>query len=567
MSTTKGRVLALVVVLPVASLGVLAAFNRVTTAQNAPVVQSAASPAQLAVGRKVDTRSFANTRKSVAPTSSQPAVPIGLENPTEIQRIKKQLAAPLQSQRFSLIDGQANIQADKATTEQSIVPSAATLNRSFDSFALFNPGADAIPPDPIMATGPSDLIVAVNRAWRIYNKTGGQLFDTSLASWFSNVLPANQTGINVFDPKVIYDRESGRFVLLALARRDSDQFASFLVAVSDNNTATGGWCNYSFNARLNGSTNTSNWADYTNIGNNSNAIILSANMFAFGGGFQYTKLRFLPKAALYNTTCPGVSWWDQWDLRNANNTAAFTVQPALNYFNNTTTDYLINTVSSGTGSQLTLWRAVNTSNTNPQPTLTRQATINVASYSAPPDAEQPGTTTRIDTGDARLLNAVYRGGGLWTTGSTGCNFSGDSATRSCVRWYQINPSNNTVLQSLTWGASGRYYSYPAITADPSNNAWIVFNRTGSTEFASIRHTGRKGTDPVNTLQGSAQLRAGQGCYARLDGSSRNRWGDYNGISWDPSTGRAWIFSEFASGTSSSCGSNIWRTAVGELLLP
>ncbi|HAJ64385.1 MAG TPA: hypothetical protein DCP31_38405 [Cyanobacteria bacterium UBA8543] len=189
------------------------------------------------------------------------------------------------------------------------------------------------------------------------------------------------------------------------------------------------------------------------------------------------------------------------------------------------------------------------------------------SYSAPPDAQQPGSSTRIDTGDARLLNAVWRGGALWATGSTSCTWSGDSATRSCLRTYKLNPTSGTLLDQDNFGASGFFYSYPAITADANNNAWLVFNRSSSTEYASIRHTARRSTE--TSWQGSAQLRAGQGCYVKLDSADppRNRWGDYNGISWDPSTGRAWIFSQYAYGTSSTCGNNEWRTAVGELSLP
>ncbi len=527
------------------------------TTQSAPVSQSAANRTP-AIGKRVNTSS----RPKAAPqSSSQVSIDSSLpENPKQLEQIRSQLNA--QRQRFAVRQGSSQIDKAVGRTSAGAVPSAATLNRTFEGFSATGWN----PPDPIMAAGPSALIVSVNSSWRIYNKTGGQLFDSTLSSWFSNVLPSDQSGIRVFDPWVIYDRDGGRFILLALAKRDSDKFSRFLISVSDNNTATGNWCNWSLDAKVNGSTNTDNWADYTKVGNNNNAIILSANMFAFGGGFQYSKLRFLPKAALYNTNCPGVGWWDEWNLKNADNSTAFTIQPAHSY-NSSNTDYLVNTTSSGSGDKLTLWKATNNSNSDPRPTLTRSATLNVGSYAVPPLAEQPGTSTRLNTGDARLLNAVWRGGGLWTTHSTACSFSGDPTTRSCLRYYQINPDTGTVLQNLTWGASGSYYYYPAITADPSNNAWLVFNRSSSTEYASIRHTARRGTDPANSLQGSAQLRAGQGCYIHLDSIGRNRWGDYNGMAWDPSTGGAWIFSEFAYGTSSNCGSNVWRTQIGELAKP
>jgi len=142
---------------------------------------------------------------------------------------------------------------------------------------------------------------------------------------------------------------------------------------------------------------------------------------------------------------------------------------------------------------------------------------------------------------------------------------GDTVTRSCVRWYEVNPSTTTPVQQGSYGASGFYYYYPAIMPRSTSDAMVVFNRSSTTEFAGIRYTGRKSTDPLSVLQGSRLLRAGQGCYVKLDTLGRNRWGDYNGIAIDPSVaGRWWIFSEFAFGTSATCSNNVWRTQVGQV---
>jgi hypothetical protein len=447
----------------------------------------------------------------------------------------------------------------RADTGASVVaPAAPGFVSSFAGIAY----TGWIPPDPIMATGPSDLLVSVNSSFRIYNKVGGSLFTTTLLNWFTNVLPAPTTGINVFDPWVIYDQLSNRFVLHALARRDSDNLSLFLIAVSDNNTAIGNWCSFSLDARLNGSADSGFWADYTKVGNTDNAVVLSSNMF-LGNSFQYAKLRFLSKSTLYATNCPGQSWWDFWDLRNADNTTAFTIQPSHSYILSSTS-YGLNSYSGG-GNRLTLWRYTTPATIPPAPTLTRQATLATGTYSVPPDAQQGGTTILVDTGDARLLNAIYRGSGLWATHTVGCTWAGDPRTRSCLRYYQTLPSTDTVQQQLSFGAANLEYHRPAIVANANGDAVLVFNRSGPSEFVGIRYTGRRFSDPLNTLQGSALLQAGQGCYARFDTSGRNRWGDYNGIAIDPSnSNRAWLFSEYAFGTSSTCGNNVWNTHVGQV---
>jgi hypothetical protein len=343
----------------------------------------------------------------------------------------------------------------------------------------------------------------------------------------------------------------------------------FLISVSNSSNAIGNWCNFSLNASVNGSARTNNWADYQKLGNTTNAVVLSANMFNFAtpparDTFQYVKLRFISKAQLYNTRCPGISWWDFWDLRNADNSKAFTIQPANSYIGSTTS-YGINSEGSGGGNKLTLWRYTTPPAIPPAPTLIRQATLGVSSFSLAPGAVQRGSATRIDSGDARLLNTIYRGSGLWTAHTVGCTWPGDTTTRSCLRFYDINPGANSILQQVTFGNPGLHYYYPAITANAAGDATIVFNRSGPTEFAGIRYTGRRSTDPRNTVQGSASLQAGQGCYVQLDTNNRNRWGDYNGAAPDPTNERrSWIFSEYAFGTSTNCGNNVWRTHVGQV---
>jgi hypothetical protein len=430
----------------------------------------------------------------------------------------------------------------------------------------------SIPPDPHLAVGPTDLVEVVNRTVRIASKAGATLANTSLATWFSNVEAS--AGTSFFDPWVVYDQQSARFVLLALAKNNSTLRSRFLISISTNNSAApsapgAGWCNYSLNARLNGSTATNNWADYAKVGFNNNAVVISANMFSpftSPSTFQYAKLRFLSKSQLYNMACPAVNWHDFWNLTNPDGSKEFTVQPAHSFV----ASNFMYTLSARSSSGTNLTRRLYTTSATipPAPVLSSKVAITVNSYSIPPDAEQPGTTTRIDTGDARLLNFVRQSNGRgWATHTVACTFSGDPTTRSCLRWYEVNLSGNTIIQQRSYGASGAYTYFPAIMPRSTSDAMIVFNRSSSATFAGIRYTGRKSTDLPNELQGSALLEGGQGCYIKLDTASppRNRWGDYNGIALDPSVaGRWWIYSEYVVGTSATCGNNVWGTRVGQV---
>jgi hypothetical protein len=236
-----------------------------TPAATMPKIAEGALSSISAPGARVSTATVAQT-PATAGAAEVAAAPAGTELPLElIQKLKSEAEAKPQATP-SLIPLLADRSEPKAS---AVVPNAPAPVNNFTGIAF----TGAIPPDPHIATGPSDLIVAVNRTWRIYNKAGTQLFNTTLGTWFANVLPRDQSGINVFDPWVIYDALSNRFVIFAAARRASDRLSLFLVSVSDNSTAVGNWCNFGLDASVNGSTRTNNWADYQKLGTTTNRLL------------------------------------------------------------------------------------------------------------------------------------------------------------------------------------------------------------------------------------------------------------------------------------------------------
>jgi hypothetical protein len=336
--------------------------------------------------------------------------------------------------------------------------------------------------------------------------------------------------------------------MLAAAKSDSTHESWYLLATSWTSDPTGSWCKWALDATRDGSVPTDNWADYPALGLDSQAIYITSNQFRFGTNlFQYSKLRILGKAQLYNNTCGVVNWWDFWGLTNPDGTFAFTVQP-VHTFGTPGVEYLVNSRWMG-GNDVTLW-----SLTDPlgYPSLTR-VSVPVGSYNPPPNASQCGGGAPIHTGDARLLNAIYRSGVIWTTHTVRCS------DVSCMRLLRINPSGPTVLDDFVSGQSGYFYYYPAVMVDSSDNIYVVFNRSSASECVGIRYTGRLSSEPANYLQPSAQLKGGVASYERFDPWGRNRWGDYSGISIDAGDpNRVWIASEYVSAV------NTWGTWIGQL---
>ena len=189
-----------------------------------------------------------------------------------------------------------------------------------------------------------------------------------------------------------------------------------------------------------------------------------------------------------------------------------------------------------------------------------------------PQAPQAGTSTLIDAGDRRALHAVWRDNSLWVVNTVNPP-SGPDAGQATAHWCEID---TTVLSSLSLVqqgniggediAPGTHTFYPSIAVDAFGNVGIGFAASAPTIFPGAYYTGRKTTDPAGTVQPSVTLAAGLAYYARFFGGTRNRWGDYSGISVDPDDDATfWVFNEYAlaRGTIINGEDGRWGTRFGK----
>ena len=453
-------------------------------------------------------------------------------------------------------------EVDDAPGAAPLQPSGATLASGFPGLAdqVNAFGFSFIPPDPIMAAGPNHLMGLVNASFGIFAKSGTLQKKIDATVWFQNVLPGKigdcqTTALGcLFDPKAFYDHFANRWVMVWLASDRSTE-SWILVSVSDDSDPHGAWCNWALDGDVNGSTAAQNWSDYQGLGFDNQAVYIVPNQFAFGGGFDYAKIRILPKSTLYNTSCPAITWTDMWDLRfpqaGADAFPIFTVRPAVT-FGTPGIEYLVaNSYFSPPNNNFMVLYSLTSPLSNPS--LSAVA-VPVAPTNPPPDANQPGGgTPLIDVGDDRVMNVVYRDGSLWAAHSV-ANSTGSFAR---ARYLRIDAINGATIEDLSIGVANCWYYYPAISADVNSNMAMVFNRSCTTEFASIRYTTRMNGGPLSP---SSQLKAGEANYVKTFGGSRNRWGDYNGIAVDPADPRrVWMFAEYAASPA-----NTWGTWFGQV---
>lgn len=450
----------------------------------------------------------------------------------------------------SLASEGSNFVADRNASGQAVGLTEPILLNNFPGI----PQTNSIPPDPYCAMGPTHFIAVVNTSFRIYDRAGNIETTITADLWFNNVFPNS----GAFDPKVTYDHISKRWIMVWLQQDDNTLTGTHLVSVSDDSIPTGTWYNWALPSTVNGSTSAGNWSDYQGVGFDSQAVYITANQFSFGGGFNYVKLRIIPKSVLYNNPGGPLSWMDLWDIREPLSTGSriFTLRPARMH-GNPGEYYLITRSPFSDPENFVVVYTLTNPTTSPSLTGDR---ISVTDYSTPPLADQlGGSTIGIESGGSHFRNEpVYRDGYLWATHAVA---SGGGAYGS-VNLLKIDLGTNTASDDITFGMDGFWYFYPALAVDSGHNTIVTYSRSGLTEYIGAYYSGRLSGDPPGVIIGSYTLAPGEANYVKDFGSGRNRWGDYMGAWVDPADDHTfWIFTEYAESPA-----NTWGTWVGHVLL-
>ena len=430
---------------------------------------------------------------------------------------------------------------------------------NFDTNATNTGGYLFIPPDPIGAAGPNHVVSVVNVTIEWHTKTGVLENSQSLASFFNTLSPLTFT----FDPKVIYDGHAGRFVVVTLEKTDTasgdpSNTSRILLAVSDDNDPNGTWYFDAINATIN-IDSIDCWADYPGFAVDEEAVYITNNMFGFGGGpYKGQRLWIINKMPLYTGGAAVVTVHDPWTIVGSPD-LAITTQPA----------HIFESAPTGLGTFLVGYSGLNdgiavflgiirVDNPLTVPTFSIQFisfgtianTDNL--WMDMPDAPQRDSDIAIETNDRRALHAVWRNNSLWMTTTIVPPIGPDSG-QATAHWVRIDTIDLEALILADQGdvsgediALGTHTFFPSIAVDSAGNMGIGFAASGPSIYPGAYYTGRLSTDSPGTVQPTEALAEGVDYYVRTFGGSRNRWGDYSGISIDPvDDSTFWVFNEYA----------------------
>jgi len=298
-------------------------------------------------------------------------------------------------------------------------------------------------PDPVIAVGPNHVVSIVNSSIGIYNKTGTLISNTSLQSWFNSYIP---TGDGLpYDPKIIYDNISNRWVVLALINNQPTYSqSSYLISVSQTSDPTGSWYYYNLDATKDNGNSTVYWADFPGLGYDTQSIYITSNQFDSQINFHYAKIRVINKSDLYNHNNNGSpSFVDFVNLKDPNGTTVKDIKPAQ-LFGTSSNYYLLNTVSAGDANYVTVWD-ITYSNGVPQTPSATKIVLGTTNYIGPLGANQEGSTNTVDTKYCRISDVVYRDGYLYGAFTVQRYDANNNAAGSSIRYLKIDVNNNSLV--------------------------------------------------------------------------------------------------------------------------
>ncbi|MES2774450.1 MAG: hypothetical protein V4722_09710 [Bacteroidota bacterium] len=440
----------------------------------------------------------------------------------------------------------------------------------------------SFPPDVMGAVGPTQYLLFVNGRLRSFNKTTGVadgVLNANPNTFFASVMtPVADTIVQCFtsDPRVRYDRFSGRWILLIIdvpcenAGCTSTGSNRILLAVSNTGVITGAtvWTFSQFLGQA------GFFADYPTLGIDKNALYIGANMFSNAGPFSGTNGYVINRAALLAGGAYTVTRFTGL-LPGSSSAGPFTPQGVDNFDPAPTEGYFVG-VDNATFGTLMIRRV---STPGGVPTISSNISVTVPTTRFPAKAPHlgntGGTNGELDALDDRLFAAMMRGGHLWTSHSIKVANTGIASTaagsRNGVRWYDITnlattpavTQSGTIFDTTT--TNPIWFFNPTVMISGQGHAVFSLCNSGVNNRVNTATAGRLGTATLGTTQDVLMLTASSTAYNPAGdpgGSGGRRWGDYSYVSLDPQDDMTmWAVNQFCS------GANVYGCQVTKLLAP
>ena len=379
-----------------------------------------------------------------------------------------------------------------------------------------------IPLDNHLAMNNDTIVSGVNSFISIQTNEGGFIKNFSLLNLADELSVALD---RLFDPRLLFDPTTNRYVAVFLAGYDSGD-SNIVVCFSASSDPNGEWHAYSLPGNPNMNTT---WTDYPMIQFTETDIQITINLLRDGEswqlGFEESLIWQLNKADGYAGEDLGIVLWDDINyggapIRNLCPVESATEIPSSNAYYLSDRNF---SIENDTFFILELTGGVD----DPDSELIVDFVLSDIPYGVPPNATQQ--VGELQTNDARVLEAFIIGDQIQFVGNTR-NLDNNLAGIFHGVLNDVSGARDLKLTHLI----GEDYEigYPGITYTgdgiDERDAIIAFNHTSSSRFAGL-----SAMYYVENIGYSDMITIKEGdSYVDMLGGTLERWGDYLGTQRD-----------------------------------
>ncbi len=435
-------------------------------------------------------------------------------------------------------------------------------------------GFRVIPPDPIIAAGPKQVIALTNVSITIFNKSNDSKTLNRVYTAASGNFFQFATNLVVGDPWIVYNEFLDRFFISAFTRTSTT--TEFYFAVSKNATPESNNDFHHYRYVVQGEFN-----DFPKIAADCEVMYLTTNSRNFGNFFVRSQridafdARALAEGPSKNNiqNDPNLFLFfekiNNYPSRptNGNIQFLFPLQPRPSKCRGAIDQVIFiesrltnpNTPGFFTGDTVRIHAYLDAINIP----FRISTDVDIPPFTgAGPLFAVPQRPPLINPFNQPLrpievfLGAFYSGvtskNSIWASHNI---FSAGNPSQIPARWYEIDVkfANFNLVASLkqsgtTDDGSTSSQIWPSINVDKEDNMALQFTLVGPQQYPVIAYTGRHACDPQGTVRVPFQKTVGGDLYYQLVSGSqptRNRYGDYSGLAIDPCDHKTfWLFNEY-----------------------
>lgn len=412
----------------------------------------------------------------------------------------------------------------KSKVDQNAALTPAIVN-DFNGKPIGSPG---IPLDNTLAVSNDGIIMsAINTSVNILDAEGNSLKFRSLSG-----MVVGQLGIldRFYDPKVLYDPTTDRFILVFLEGSNSDD-TRIVVGFTQTNDPTGLWNFYAINGNPNGG---AKWSDYPIIAHNKEDLYITVNILrdneSWQEGFVQSVIWQVNKSSGYEgDTTLTQNLYSDIMYKGEPVWSICPVQPALDMDHDNM--YFLSVRPDASSNDTLFLHEITNTTTSGQGTHTLTVLKSDVKYGVPPSSFQPTEGFKLQTNDTRVLSAALHEGQIQYVQSTlvpGTISSGiyhgtvsDVATTPTVRGRIISSSTQD-------------FAYPSIAfageTDRENSMMMTFSHVGEDDFPGTSAVFYNFKDGLyDNYSPVVMIKEGDSVINSFLADSIERWGDYTDI--------------------------------------